>query len=141
LRFEALELSPKDRVLEIGFGGGVALASLIEGAGFVGGVDRSRQMVELAKARFSQAVREGRADFREGSVESLPLETASFEKVCTVNTVYFWKTLDAGLAEIHRVLKPGGRAVVGFLPKEKMDAWHSRPTFSPRARLTMSSPL
>jgi SAM-dependent methyltransferase len=116
-----LELTASDRVLEIGFGGGVTLPSLIEGAAFVGGVDRSRDVIVRAKAKFSEAVAAGRADFREGSVEALPFEAASFAKVCTVNTVYFWKSLDAGFAEIRRVLKPGGRAVIGFYPKERMD--------------------
>src|SRR5262249_47728192 len=46
---------------------------------------------------------------------------ASFDKVFTVNTIYFWKSLEAGFAEIHRVLKPGGRAVIGFVVKERMD--------------------
>jgi arsenite methyltransferase len=116
-----LDLTPSDRILEIGFGGGVTLPSLIAGAAFVGGVDRSREMVRRAKARFSEAVLAGRAIFREGNVEELPFEVSSFGKVCTVNTVYFWSSLDAGFAEIHRVLSPGGRVVVGFLPKERMD--------------------
>jgi arsenite methyltransferase len=116
-----LDLTPSDRILEIGFGGGVTLPSLIAGAAFVGGVDRSREMVRRAKARFSEAVSAGRAIFREGNVEELPFEVSSFGKVCTVNTVYFWSSLDAGFAEIHRVLSPGGRVVVGFLPKERMD--------------------
>ena len=116
-----LNLTPSDRILEIGFGGGVTLPSLIAGAAFVGGVDRSREMVRRAKARFSEAVLAGRAIFREGNVEELPFEVSSFGKVCTVNTVYFWSSLDAGFAEIHRVLSPGGRVVVGFLPKERMD--------------------
>ena len=116
-----LDLTPSDRILEIGFGGGVTLPSLIAGAAFVGGVDRSREMVRRANARFSEAVSAGRAIFREGNVEELPFEVSSFGKVCTVNTVYFWSSLDAGFAEIHRVLSPGGRVVVGFLPKERMD--------------------
>jgi arsenite methyltransferase len=118
---EQLELRPTDRVLEIGFGGGVTLPSLISGAAFVGGVDRSRDAVQWANVRYSAAVKAGRAAFREGSIEAIPFETASFEKVCTVNTVYFWPSLDAGFVEIHRVLLPGGRVVVGFLPKEWMD--------------------
>jgi arsenite methyltransferase len=116
-----LDLTPTDRVLEIGFGGGVTLPSLITKAGFVGGVDRSRDMVKRARAIFSEAVAAGRADFREGTVEALPFETALFGKACTVNTVYFWRSLDTGFAEIHRVLSPGGRVIVGFLPKEHMD--------------------
>jgi arsenite methyltransferase len=54
-------------------------------------------------------------------VEELPFEASSFERVCTVNTIYFWSSLDAGFAEIRRVLSPGGRVVVGFVPKERMD--------------------
>jgi arsenite methyltransferase len=116
-----LDLRPSDRVLEIGFGGGVTLPSLIAGAAFVGGVDRSRDVVRWAKRRFSEAVSADRADFREGSVDNLPFEASSFGKVCTVNTVYFWRSLDSGFAEIYRVLSPGGLVVVGFLPKERMD--------------------
>ena len=118
---EQLALRPTDRVLEIGFGGGVTLPPLIGGAAFVGGVDRSRDAVQWANARYSAAVKSGRASFREGSVEAIPFEAASFDKVCTVNTVYFWPSLPAGFKEIHRVLLPGGRVVVGFLPKEWMD--------------------
>jgi arsenite methyltransferase len=116
-----LEVTPSDRVLEVGFGGGVSLPSLIASAAFVGGVDRSRDMVRRAKAMFSEAVSAGRADFREGNVEEIPFEASSFGKVCTVNTIYFWSSLDAGFAEIRRVLLPGGRVVVGFVPKERMD--------------------
>ena len=51
----------------------------------------------------------------------LPFGTATFKKVCTVNTVYFWTSLEVGFAEIYRVLKPRGRIAVGFLPKGRMD--------------------
>ena len=118
---ELLELTPADRVLEIGFGGGVTLSTLIERAGFVAGIDRSHVMVERANARYASVVAAGRAEFRVGTVEALPFETASFDKICTVNTIYFWRSLEAGFAEMHRVLRPGGRAVVGFLPKTHMD--------------------
>jgi ubiquinone/menaquinone biosynthesis C-methylase UbiE len=118
---QQLEVGPSDRVLEIGFGGGVTLPSLLDGASFVGGIDPSREMVERARASFLAEVAAGRADFREGSVEAIPFAAASFHKACTVNTVYFWRSLVAGFAEIHRVLTPGGRVAVGFLPKEWMD--------------------
>jgi len=116
-----LELAPTDRVLEIGFGGGAALPSLIGGASFVAGIDPSSEMVEWARVRFAPAVTAGRAIFHEGNVEAIPFDAGSFRKVCTVNTVYFWRSLEAGFAEIHRVLRRGGRLVVGFLPKEWMD--------------------
>lgn len=116
-----LELTPADRVLEVGFGGGVALPSLIATAAYVAGVDRSPLMVQHANANFARAVSAGRAEFRQGSVEALPFGAATFTKACAVNTVYFWISLGVGFAELHRVLSPGGRLVVGFLPKEWMD--------------------
>ena len=115
-----LKLEPSDRVLEIGFGGGGALPSLMDAAAFIAGVDRSDDVIGWAKRRFSRQIGTGRADFRRGDVESLPFNTAAFDKVCTVNTVYFWKSLDEGFTEIHRVLKPLGRIAVGFLPKKRM---------------------
>ncbi len=118
---QQLELSSSDRVLEIGFGGGVTLPRLINGAAFVGGIDLLKDVIESAKVRFSSAIAIGHADFREGAVEAIPFGTAEFGKVCTVNTVYFWRSLDKGLEEIRRVLSPGGRVVTGFLPKEWMD--------------------
>jgi ubiquinone/menaquinone biosynthesis C-methylase UbiE len=118
---QQLDLRPTDRVLEIGFGGGVTLPSLLKASLFVAGVDRSPDVVSRATARFAKAVRAGRADFRVGTVEALPFEARSFDKVCTVNTVYFWSSLQQGFAEIRRVLTPSGRVVIGFLPKERMD--------------------
>ena len=90
-------------------------------AGFVAGVDRSGDVIGWAQRRFSRQIKAGRAEFRQGDVESLPFSAAAFDKVCTVNTVYFWSSLEAGFAEIYRVLKPRGRVAVGFLPKERMD--------------------
>jgi ubiquinone/menaquinone biosynthesis C-methylase UbiE len=118
---QQLQLEPSDRVLEIGFGGGVILPALLNAAAFVAGVDRSSDVIEWAQRHFAKAIKVGRAEFRQGNVESLPFEKAAFDKVCTVNTVYFWTSLDAGFAGIHRVLKRGGRVVVGFLPKERME--------------------
>ena len=118
---EDLAPRPTDRVLEIGFGGGVALRPFVQSGAFVAGVDRSSTMVERAQAIYAKAVAAGRADFQQGTVEALPFEAASFGKALTVNTVYFWPSLDKGFAEIHRVLAAGGRLVVGFLPKERMD--------------------
>lgn len=118
---KTLDVGATDRVLEIGFGGGVTLPSLIDSAAFVAGVDRSRDMVIRAKKEFAKAISSKRADFYESNVETLPFASASFDRVCTVNTVYFWASLDVAFAEIHRVLTPGGRLVVGFLPKDRMD--------------------
>jgi ubiquinone/menaquinone biosynthesis C-methylase UbiE len=118
---QQLRLEASDRVLEIGFGGGVTLPALLSTAAFVAGIDRSHHVIGWARGHFAKAIEIGRAEFRQGHVESLPFKEAAFDKVCTVNTIYFWTSLDVGFAEIYRVLKSGGRAIVAFLPKEKMD--------------------
>ncbi len=139
---ERFELGPSDRPLEIGFGGGVALRFLVGRASFVGGVDLSLGMVERAKSKYSAAAIAGRADFREGAVEAIPFDAASLGKAFTVHTVYFWRSLDAGFAEIRRVLTAGGRVVVGFLPKEWMDRLgHPPDVFTARTRDEITAAL
>ncbi|WP_353005220.1 methyltransferase domain-containing protein [Mesorhizobium sp. M0761] len=66
-------------------------------------------------------MRAGRAEFRVGLVEDLPLPDSTFDKALSVHTVYFWQSLRAGSAELARVIEPGGRVVLGFLPKALMD--------------------
>lgn len=118
---DQLQLVPEDRAVEIGFGGGVAMPTLIECSSFVCGVDRSQDVVRAADRRFADAVSAGRADFRVGTVEKLPLQDGAFDKALSVHTIYFWQSLRDGSAELARVLRPGGRVVLGFLPKTHMD--------------------
>lgn len=117
---QTLAVAPGDEVLEIGFGGGLNLDALIAASRGFTGVDPSADMIEAAKRKHRRAVAAGRARFLEGRVEALPLAPASVDKAITVNTIYFWKSVDAGISEIARVLRPGGRLVVGFLPAEHM---------------------
>ena len=121
--FALQKLAPasQDRVLEIQFGGGLLLPKLLARARHVSGVDRSEKAVADAKTKFAVQISKDRADFRQGQVESLPFAAGTVDKVLTVNTVYFWKSLSQGFAEIARVLAPGGRSVIGFLPKQFMD--------------------
>ena len=121
--FAVRELDPGsfDRVLEIGFGGGTSLPPLINSGAFIAGIDRSHAMVARARHRFRKAIAAGKATFLQGRVEAMPFATNAFDKACTVNTVYFWPSLEGGFAEIFRVLAPDGRLAVGFLPKEYMD--------------------
>jgi ubiquinone/menaquinone biosynthesis C-methylase UbiE len=118
---DQLQLQPTDKVLEIGFGGGVNIQRLLDRSALVVGVDRSRDAVAAADRRFARARSAARANFQLGEVEALPLADDSFTKAITVHTVYFWASLDRGFREIYRCLQPEGLLVVGFVPKAEMD--------------------
>jgi len=76
---ELLEVTAKDRVLEVGFGPGVVIQRLakLAAAGHVAGIDQSREMVEQARARNAAAVQCGLVELRLGSVESYRLTTTA----------------------------------------------------------------
>jgi ubiquinone/menaquinone biosynthesis C-methylase UbiE len=111
-----------DRVLEVGFGGAALLERLGEEvtSGFVAGVEVSEEMLALAARRLRRAIATGRVGVKRGSIEALPFAEAEFDKACSVNTTYFWPDLAAGLAELRRVVRPGGRLVLGFVSADDM---------------------
>lgn len=111
-----LDVQPGHAVLEVGFGPGVGVELLLEAAakGRVAGVDPSNEMLEQARARNAKAVAAGRADLRLGVAEALPFGDADFDRAMAINSMQIWSDRAAGLRELRRVLKPGGRIVLGF---------------------------
>jgi arsenite methyltransferase len=107
----ALELLPRQRVLEVGFGGGVGLQTVLDHEPTVAlsGVDPSREMVTRCQRRFGDKV-----TLVAGSVEALPQPNGSFDRAFGVNVCYFWPDLAAALAELRRVLAAEGRLVLGI---------------------------
>lgn len=120
---EALDLEPGQRVLEVGFGGGATLETLIQEkqCGFVGGLDASPKMVQAAERRFASWIAEGRLEVRRGTVESLPWADASFDRSLSVNSLFYWPDPVQGVREIRRVLRPGGVLALGLRDKTAVD--------------------
>jgi len=71
-------------------------------------------MLRRARSRFGRDVSSGRLRLVGGSLTEVGLEDGSLDTLITVNTVYFISELDAACAELARVLRPGGRAVIGI---------------------------
>ena len=113
-----LDIQPDDQVLEIGFGPGQAIQEVAKLApnGFVAGIDLSDVMVAQASKRNAGAIRSGRVVLQQGSESPLPFEDNKFNKVFAVNSMQFWSNPLAGLQEVRRVLKPGGRVVITIQP-------------------------
>jgi ubiquinone/menaquinone biosynthesis C-methylase UbiE len=105
--------------LEIGFGPGLAIRELsrIAAEGYVGGIDHSALMLRWARRRNADGLRRGVVDLRLGSVDELPAFDAPFDKILAVNTMLFGSDPVARLAELRRLLRPGGLIAVAYQPR------------------------
>ena len=114
-----LDVRPTDRVLEIGFGPGVAIAELARaGAGHVYGIDHSDVMLRQASKRNAAAIRAGRVTLVNASVDQLPAALdGPFDAVLAVNSLGFWPAPAERLAELRRRLAPGGRVAIVSQPR------------------------
>jgi SAM-dependent methyltransferase len=114
-----LDVRPDDRVLEIGFGPGLAIRELsrLAHAGYVCGIDHSELMLRQARGRNADAIRRGVVDLRLGSVDALPVFDAPFDKILAVNAVLFWREPEARLEGLRRLLRPGGLLAVAHQPR------------------------
>ena len=118
-----LDVKPEYDILEIGFGGGSAISHLAgqAGSGVITGVDISPEMIRRAERRFRGEIRGGRLRVHLGDVTHLKFAEAAFDRVFTVNTLYFWPDVPLGFSEIHRVLRSGGLAAITIRSKEVME--------------------
>ena len=114
-----LRVQPADRVLEIGFGPGLAVAELARaGAAHVYGIDHSAVMLQQATRRNAAAIRSGRVTLLNASVDQLPpVLDGPFDAILAVNSLGFWPAPAERLAELRRRLAPGGRIAVVSQPR------------------------
>lgn len=114
-------LEPGERVLDVGSGAGTdsLVAALMVGpGGSVTGIDMTPEM--LAKARAGAAtLRLDHVSFVEGEAERLPFEGESFDAVISNGVIDLVPDKDAVFAEIHRVLRPGGRIQIADVTIQK----------------------
>lgn len=80
-------------------------------------------MVQIAFKHNRTLIEQGRVRLEKESIEKIPFEDTMFDKVFTVNTIYFWEDTCRALQEMKRVLKTNGRLVIGFRSKARMEQW------------------
>lgn len=120
---ELLHVEAGMRVLEIGSGPGVDAERVLARMGTNGsyiGVDASTVMVRQAGSRNREAVRDGRARFVVRDLaQGLAMESGAFDLAFSINCAQFWPDLGAGLKEVARVVRSGGRMVVAVQPMRR----------------------
>ncbi|WP_433574728.1 class I SAM-dependent methyltransferase [Nocardia brasiliensis] len=113
----ATEAEPGDVVADIGFGGGLGISLLLDLVGpdgVVHGIDISRNMVMRARSRFRSETADGRLALARAQLTALPLPDQSVDAAISVHTLYFVPDLPVACAELVRVLRPGGRLIIGI---------------------------
>ncbi len=114
LAVELSDLQLTDIVLDIGCGSGNscrAAASVVT-KGRVIGIDPTPAMIRIAREQSEDHPNGDRIQFMGGSAEEIPLDDASVTVAMAVNTLHHWDDIDAGLAEVKRVLRWGGRFIL-----------------------------
>lgn len=109
---EALRLEPDHRVLDVGCGPGhqaLEIAEQLGATGRIDGVDVTDEALEIARTRCSESTS---SFFHVGSATKLPFDDCTFDTVMSSQVFEYLDDVPAALAEVYRVAKPGGRAII-----------------------------
>jgi SAM-dependent methyltransferase len=108
---ELLDLQPSDMLLDIACGSGLFLRRRATHVQRVAGLDHSSVQISLARRLLRQRIDAGTAEVMEGDAAALPWPDNEFSAV-TCNCLYCVAEAGRAVAEMHRVLRPGGRLVL-----------------------------
>ena len=109
-----VSIHERDTILDVGCGGGRTVSKLAAAAskGTVSGVDYAPESVAAARRFNRKLIELGRVEIRQASVSNLPFADNGFDLVTAVETHFWWQDIGAGMREIFRVLKAGGRMLM-----------------------------
>lgn len=111
-------------VLEVGAGLGTDLAQFALAGARTTDLDLSAGHLEHAQRNF--ALRGLTGEFRHGDAEALPFEAATFDLVYSNGVIHHTPNTAAVVREMHRVLKPGGKAIVMVYAENSWHYWREQ---------------
>lgn len=106
------------RILDVGCGDGVLCHRLVQGGAAVTGLDADPRMLAVARERVCGL--EGNARFIEGDARKLPFADETFDAVVAITVLCFVVDAERAVNEMARVLRPGGRLVIGELGRHSL---------------------
>ncbi|RXM48803.1 class I SAM-dependent methyltransferase [Flavobacterium sp. YO12] len=117
-----LNISNENKILELGHGNAGHVEFLFEQAENLKyyGLEMSELMFQEARQTNRNFVSQKQAFFSLYDGNKIPFENDFFDKIFTVNTIYFWQKPEELLAEIYRVLKPNGNFCLTFAEEDFM---------------------
>ncbi|MCB1157206.1 MAG: class I SAM-dependent methyltransferase [Leptospiraceae bacterium] len=115
-----LNLQPTDRVLEIGFGPGIAIQKMSEiiQTGMIYGIDHSEVMLKQASKRNRDAISSDKVKLLLGQASNLPPFEKPLDKILDINSFQFWKNPVEDLKKIREHLKPEGMIALAHQPRK-----------------------
>lgn len=109
---KALQLAAGERVLDVGSGPGLLAAAMAEAVGPEGrvcGIDASDAMIAMSRKRCAGMPW---CEFQKADANAIPYPAAGFDVAVSTQVYEYVRDIPAALAELHRVLRPGGRAAI-----------------------------
>jgi SAM-dependent methyltransferase len=112
--YPVLDLKPEDDLLEVACGSGHFLKKYASQVRSIAGLDLSEVMIKIANIKNRYRIAAGTAEFVQGEASKLPWEDNRFSVVTCMGSFFAFPNPLESIKEMHRVLRPGGRAVVSI---------------------------
>lgn len=121
--FESLNIQDEETVLEIGHGNASHVQKILQkakGVSFIG-LEISKTMHKEALKNIASLKNNLDVTFELYNGVNFPFENNSFDKIASINTLYFWKQPKVILNELYRILKPKGKIALCYADKDFME--------------------